>query len=114
MIDAMDTVLQTDACVLFGATGDLAFKQIFPALQALSRRGHLDMPVVVVARSGWSIDQLKSRMRESLTQHGGVDEAAFSRLSARLRYVDGDYSDTTTYGRLRRELGAAQHPLHYL
>src|SRR5215831_3644460 len=114
MIETMTNPFQSDACVLFGATGDLAFKQIFPALQAMTLRGHLEMPVIIVARSGWSIDQLKGRMRESLEQHGGVDEHAFSKLTARLQYVDGDYSDANTYTRLRKALADAQHPLHYL
>ena len=114
MIQTMSNPFQSDACVLFGATGDLAFKQIFPALQAMTRRGHLEMPVIIVARSGWSMDQLRGRMRQSLEQHGGVDENAFARLSSRLEYVDGDYSDESTYQRLRKVLGSAQHPLHYL
>jgi glucose-6-phosphate 1-dehydrogenase len=114
MIESMTNTFQSDACVLFGATGDLAFKQIFPALQAMTRRGHLEMPVIIVARSGWSLDQLKARMKESLDQHGGLDPEAFARLTARLQYVDGNYSDETTYQRLRQVLASAQHPLHYL
>jgi glucose-6-phosphate 1-dehydrogenase len=105
---------QSDALVLFGATGDLAFKQIFPALQALTRRNHLEMPVIIVARSGWSLDQLKVRMKESLEQHGGLVPDAFVRLAAQLQYVDGDYSNDSTYKSLREALGNAQHPLHYL
>ncbi len=110
----MTTPQNSDACVLFGATGDLAFKQIFPALQALTHRGHLDMPVIIVARSGWSLDQLKARMKESLEQHGGLDPDAFARLASRLQYVDGNYSDDATYNTLRRVLADASHPLHYL
>jgi len=105
---------QSDACVLFGATGDLAFKQIFPALQALTRRGHLEMPVIIVAKSGWSLDKLKSRAKESVTTHGGLDPDAFERLMTRLQYVDGDYADDDTYKRLCKALGGAAHPLHYL
>ena len=108
------TVPPSDAFVFFGATGDLAYKQIFPALQALIRHGHLDMPIIGVAKSGWSVEQLRERARASLEAHGGVDEAAFARLSARLRYIDGDYGDEATYTKLRQALGAAAHPLHYL
>jgi len=105
---------QSDALVFYGATGDLAAKQIFPALQALTRRGLLDVPIVGVARSEWTDDQLRQRARQSLEQHGGVDEKAFAALSARMRYVSGDYQDPTTYTRLREALGSAQRPLHYL
>ncbi len=103
-----------DALVFFGATGDLAHKKIFPALQALARHAHLEIPVVGVAKSGWTLDQLKARARDSVERHGGLDRAAFARLSGRLRYIDGDYSDPATFSRLRRELGDAQHPTHYL
>jgi glucose-6-phosphate 1-dehydrogenase len=105
---------QADALVFFGATGDLAHKKIFPALQALARRGHLDIPVVGVAKAGWKLDQLKSRARDSVEHHGGFDPDAFARLSGRLRYIDGDYADPATFQRLRRELGDARHPTHYL
>ena len=104
----------SDALVFFGATGDLAFKQIFPALQALSRRGLLDIPIIGVAKANWNLDDLKARAHESLEQHGGgVNEADFARLSQRMHYVDGDYRDPTTFEHLRRELGSAAHPLHY-
>ena len=79
-----------DALVVFGATGDLAYQQIFPALQAMTRRGHLDIPVIGVAKPEWSVDQLRARARDSITAHGGVDADAFSRLCARLSYVAGD------------------------
>jgi len=105
---------QSDALVFFGATGDLAYKQIFPALQSLIRHGKLDMPVVGVARSGWGLEDLRERARRSLEEHGGVDEDAFARLVERLRYIDGDYGDPATFDALRRELGDARHPLHYL
>jgi glucose-6-phosphate 1-dehydrogenase len=104
----------SDALVFFGATGDLAYKQIFPALQAMIRRGHLDMPVIGVAKAGWNVAQLKERARDSLEKHGGVDDAAFARLCELLRYVDGDYNDGATFTCLRAMLGAAAHPLHYL
>jgi glucose-6-phosphate 1-dehydrogenase len=106
---------QSDALVFFGATGDLAYKKIFPALQNMVRRGHLDVPVIGVAKAGWNVEQLKDRARDSLAKHGGgVDEAAFAKLSALLRYVDGDYGDAATFVAVRRELGKAEHPVHYL
>ncbi|HET7281422.1 MAG TPA: glucose-6-phosphate dehydrogenase [Sphingomicrobium sp.] len=104
----------SDALVFFGATGDLAFKQIFPALQALVRRGQLDLPVIGVARPDWSLDQFRARARESLEKHGKVDPAALAKLAAQLRYIAGDYAAVGTYERLRRALGDAARPLHYL
>jgi glucose-6-phosphate 1-dehydrogenase len=101
--------------VFFGATGDLAYKKIFPALQALVRDGELDMPVIGVAKAGWTVEQLRERVRDSLVHgEGGVDEAAFAKLSAQLRYIDGDYKDPDTFTRLRHELEGLQRPLHYL
>jgi glucose-6-phosphate 1-dehydrogenase len=105
---------RSDALVFFGATGDLAYKQIFPALQALARRGALEMPVVGVAKSGWNLEQFRARARDSVEHHGGLDRGAFDKLSSRLRYVDGDYGEATTFERLRGELGHATRPLHYL
>jgi len=105
---------QADALVFFGATGDLARKQIFPALQALVTRHDLQIPIIGVARSGWSLERLRSRARESLDQRGGVNEAAFAKLASLLRYVEGDYCDRGTYARLREALGEARRPLHYL
>src|SRR5437660_8245987 len=99
------TESHSDALVFFGATGDLAYKQIFPALQAMIRRGHLDMPVIGVAKAGWNLDQLKARARDSLANHGGVDGTAFDRLCSLMRYVDGDYQDPATFSELRRQLG---------
>ena len=104
----------SDALVFFGATGDLAYKQIFPALQSMIRHGHLDMPVIGVAKSGWSVDDLVKRARDSLEEHGGVDEDAFATLTKVLRYIDGDYTDPKTFTRLRKELGDCERPLHYL
>jgi len=104
----------SDALVFFGATGDLAYKQIFPALQSMIRHGHLDMPVIGVAKSGWSVDDLVKRARDSLEEHGGVDEDAFATLTKVLRYIDGDYTDPATFDALRSELGDARHPVHYL
>ena len=104
----------SDALVFFGATGDLAYKKIFPALQGMVRRGHLNVPVVGVAKAGWNLDQLKARARDSVEKHGGLDPAAFARLSSLLRYVDDDYHDPATFRAIRKELGSAQHPAHYL
>src|SRR4029077_8165294 len=104
----------SDALVFFGATGDLAYKKIFPALQAMLKRGHLKVPVIGVAKAGWTIEQLRNRARESLQNHGGVDPAAFDELCGLLRYVDGDYNDPATFQSIRRELGSAGRPAHYL
>ncbi|HEX2849351.1 MAG TPA: glucose-6-phosphate dehydrogenase [Acidimicrobiales bacterium] len=103
-----------DALVFFGATGDLAYKQIFPALQAMVVRGNLDVPVIGVAKAGWNLAQLVERARDSLEHHGTFDAGAFDRLTALLRYVDGDYADAATFTQLKRELGDARHPVHYL
>src|ERR1700683_5370437 len=96
---------QADALVFFGATGDLAYKQIFPALQALVKRHNLTIPIIGVAKAGWTLDQLKARALASVTEHGGVDQAAFAKLSALLQYVDGDYREPATYTQLRKLLG---------
>ena len=108
------TAPKSDALVFFGATGDLAFKQIFPALQAMAGRGHLEFPVIGVAKAGWDLDRFRARARESVEQHGGVDEDAFARLLDRLQYIDGDYNDPSTFTALRQRLGDARHPAHYL
>ena len=106
---------RSDALVFFGATGDLAYKKIFPALHAMARRGRLDFPVVGVALSEWSREQLVERARDSVEEHGGgVEREAFEQLAARLRYVDGDYNDPNTFQRLRAALGEAKRPAHYL
>jgi len=105
---------QSDALVFFGATGDLAYKKIFPALQAMVKRGHLDVPIVGVAKAGWGIDELRARARESVKEHGGLDAAAFDKLSRLLRYVDGDYKDPATFRAIQEQLGQAQRPAHYL
>ncbi len=104
----------SDALVFFGATGDLAYKKIFPALQGLVKRGLLNVPVIGVAKAGWNLEQLRARARDSLEKHGGVDTAAFEKLSGLLHYVDGDYQDPATFLALRRELTFAQRPAHYL
>jgi glucose-6-phosphate 1-dehydrogenase len=108
------TPIRSDALVFFGATGDLAYKKIFPALQALAKRGQLDVPVIGVAKAGWNLNQLRARALDSVEHYGGLDREAFTRLSAQLRYVDGDYKDPATFAAVRSELGNARHPAHYL
>jgi glucose-6-phosphate 1-dehydrogenase len=103
-----------DALVFYGATGDLAYKKIFPALHGMARHGHLTMPVVAVAKSGWTLDQLRARAQESVERHGGLDREAFSTLMRSLAYIDGDYGDASTFASLSRALGASETPMHYL
>src|SRR5579862_6128075 len=105
---------QSDALVFFGATGDLAYKKIFPALQSMVKRGHLNVPVVGVAKSGWNLDNLRERARDSVEKHGGLDPQAFEKLNSLLRYVDGDYTDAETFKELKKQLGNVQRPAHYL
>ncbi len=105
----------SDAFVFFGATGDLAHKKIFPALQHMVKQGALEVPVIGVAKSGWTVDQLRDRARDGIIKFGGgVDEAAFQKLCELMDYIDGDYSDDKTYRQLRAKLGNAQAPAHYL
>jgi glucose-6-phosphate 1-dehydrogenase len=104
----------SDALVFFGATGDLAYKKIFPSLQAMVKRGTLNVPIVGVAKSGWNLEQFRARAYDSLAKHGGVDRSAFDKLCSLLRYVDGDYQDPTTFSAIRREIGTSVHPAHYL
>jgi len=106
--------VQSDALVFFGATGDLAHKKIFPALQRLAKRGQLNMPVIGVAKSGWNLDQLKARAKDSVENYGGLDPEGFPQLMSVLQYIDGDYTDPETFRQLRKALGEAKHPLHYL
>src|SRR5215470_4745409 len=108
------TSLHSDALVFFGATGDLAYKKIFPSLQAMVKRGHLNVPVVGVAKAGWNLDQLRARAKDSLEKHGGLDPAAFEKLIGLLGYVDGDYQDAATFTALRKALKDAHRPAHYL
>jgi len=108
------TTPSSNALVFFGATGDLAYKKIFPTLQAMIRDGELDMPIIGVARAGYSLEQLRERARDSLEHNGGVDDAAFAKLSAQLQFVGGDYGDAGTYERLKQTLGSGARPLHYL
>jgi glucose-6-phosphate 1-dehydrogenase len=105
---------ESDALVFFGATGDLAYKKIFPALQGMVKRGHLDVPVIGVARAAWTLDQFRARAQDSLEKHGGVDPAAFEKLAKLLRYVGGDYQDPATFAAVRRELKDSRSPAHYL
>jgi len=100
--------------VFFGATGDLAYKKIFPALHAMVKRGHLAVPVIGVAKAGWTIEELRARARDSVEQHGGLDAAAFDTLCGMLRYVDGDYRNPATFQAIRRELGTVECPAYYL
>src|SRR5262245_2820777 len=108
------TDTRSEAFVFFGATGDLAYKKIFPALQAMAKRGHLDVPVIGVSKTGWKLDDLRARARDSVEHHGGLDAAAFDRLSGLLRYVDGDYRDPATFQAIRQQLGSAERAAHYL
>jgi glucose-6-phosphate 1-dehydrogenase len=104
----------SDALVFFGATGDLAYKKIFPALQSMVKHGTLHVPVIGVAKAGWNLDQFKARARDSVEKHGGLDADPFERLCSLLRYVDGDYNDRATFDALRTQLAGAQYPTHYL
>jgi len=106
--------VRSDALCFFGATGDLAYKKIFPALQAMVKRGTLDVPVIGVAKAGWTLDQLKARAHDSVKEHGGIDEAAFAKLMELMRYVDGDYADPATFEELKKQLDGAKAPAHYL
>src|SRR5262245_5592503 len=106
--------VDSDALVFFGATGDLAYKKIFPSLQSMVRHGSLTVPVIGVAGSGWTIAQLRNRVKSSLQTHGGLDEAAFTGLLARLQYIDGDYRDASTFAALHASLAGATRPTFYL
>ena len=108
------STLESDAFVFFGATGDLAYKQIFPALYAMVRRGNFKIPIIGMARAGWNLEKLRARARDSVEHAGGFEPECFATLAAQLRYVDGDYADPATYQLLRKELGKAARPIHYL
>ncbi len=108
------SIEKSDALVFFGATGDLAYKKIFPALQGMVQHGNLNVPVVGVAKAGWNLDQLRARAKDSLENHGGIDPPAFEKLSGLMRYVDGDYQDPATFEALRGQLKDAQRPTYYL
>ena len=109
----MDKV-RSDTLVFFGATGDLAYKKIFSSLQAMIKRGNLNVPVIGVAKAGWNLEQFHARIKDAVEKHGGIDPAAFRKLISLVRYVDGDYKDPATFQKLRAELKDAQHPAHYL
>ncbi len=104
----------SDALVFFGATGDLAYKQIFPALQQMVLHGELNVPVIGVAKAGWTLEQLQQRARASVTENGGLNDAAFTKLLGLLQYIDGDYQDPKTFEQLRERLGSCSCPTHYL
>jgi len=106
--------LYSDALVFFGATGDLAYKKIFPALQHMVARGRLTVPVIGVAKSGWNLEQFRARALDSVEKHGGVDRSAFEKLCGLLRYVDGDYHDPATFEAIRKELEGRSRPAYYL
>lgn len=111
----MSEFQNSDALVFFGATGDLAYKKIFPALRQLYKAGKLDVPVIGVAKSGWGREQLLERMRKSLTEYGGgIADDEFAALAKRFDYVDGDYAALATFQQVKQKLGGAQHPTHYL
>jgi glucose-6-phosphate 1-dehydrogenase len=115
MANGVDASEHSDALVFFGATGDLAYKQIFPALYGLIRDEGLSLPIIGVAKAGWGLDQLKGRAADSVKAHGGdIKSEAFKKLLSLLRYVDGDYNDPKVFKQLRKELGDAKAPLHYL
>src|SRR5262249_3859655 len=106
--------LQSDAFVFYGATGDLAYKQIFPALYAMVRDGHLSIPIIGVAGRPWTSDQLRARALQSIAEQGQVDSATFARMASQLTYVGGNYNDPATFDRLHAALGSSKRPLHYL
>ncbi len=107
-------VPRSDALVFFGATGDHIYKKILPALYAMERRGHLQVPIVGVARSDWTIDRFRARARASIEKHGGFEEVVFAKLQERLHYISGDFGAPATHAALRKELASSAHPLHYL
>jgi glucose-6-phosphate 1-dehydrogenase len=113
-VEQLMNIPHSDALVIFGATGDLVYKKIFPALYAMQRRGHLQVPVIGVARSDWTIEKFRARARASVEKQDGFDKTVFSKFEERLHYISGDYGDAATHAALRKQLGDASHPLHYL
>jgi glucose-6-phosphate 1-dehydrogenase len=109
----MNTI-HSDALVFFGATGDLAYKKIFPSLQAMIKRGSLNQPIVCVAKAGWNLEQMKERAKDSLEKHGGVHDESLNKLFSLMHYVDGDYEDLNTFQQIRNELGDSKNPAHYM
>jgi glucose-6-phosphate 1-dehydrogenase len=108
--------MRSDALVFFGATGDLAHKQIFPALYAMAKRGTLEVPVIAVAYSHWNLDRLRAHAKDGIEHYGGGidDRQAFDRLMGLLSYIDGDYAEPGTFTALKSALGSAARPTHYL
>lgn len=109
----MNTI-HSDALVFFGATGDLAYKKIFPSLQAMIKGGSLNKSIVCVAKAGWTLEQMKERAKDSLEKHGSLHEESLNKLFGLMHYVDGDYENLNTFQEIRKELGDAKHPAHYL
>ncbi len=114
MATQQSTAPCSDAFVFFGATGDLAYKKIFPALQAMIKRGELTIPIIGVARAGWNLEQLRARAQDSIEKNDKLDPDAFAKLSALLQYIDGDYNDPATYEKLKAALTGRLRPIHYL
>src|SRR5512142_109598 len=115
MNDIKGKAVHSDALVLFGVTGDLAHKMIFPALYAMAKRGLLTVPVIGVALPKWSLAQLQARVKDSLQQAGGIDDQkAFEKLLSLLSYVSGDYNDPATFTAIKKALGNARRPAYYL
>ena len=109
------TLSRSDALVLFGVTGDLAHKMIFPALYAMAKHGTLKVPVIGVAFPKWSLDRLRNRVTDSIKRSGGIDDRhAFRQLLSQFSYVNGDYKDPATFTALKKALGKARRPAHYL
>lgn len=109
------TIPQSDALVLFGVTGDLVHKKIFPALYAMAKRGVLNFPVVGIARPEWGLDRLRTKVTDSIQQFGGIDDqSAMDHLLSQMRYVSGDYNDSGTFAKIKATLGDARRPAHYL
>jgi glucose-6-phosphate 1-dehydrogenase len=113
-MNSTESKMESDAFVFFGATGDLAYKKIFPALYAMVQRGGFHIPIIGMARAGWNLDKLIERARDSVKQSGDHDDQTFAKLAALLRYVDGDYADPETFSKLKKALGASKSPIHYL
>jgi glucose-6-phosphate 1-dehydrogenase len=113
-MNTAESMIESDAFVFFGATGDLAYKKIFPALYAMVQRDSFHIPIIGMARAGWNLDKLIGRARDSIKQSGEHDDRTFTKLAALLRYVDGDYADPETFAKLKKALGLAKRPIHYL
>jgi glucose-6-phosphate 1-dehydrogenase len=113
-MNTADPKIESDAFVFFGATGDLAYKKTFPALYAMVRRDGFSIPIIGMARAGWTLDKLIERARDSIKQSGDYDDSSFAKLAGLLRYVDGDYAAAETFTKLKKALGSAQSPIHYL